>query len=249
MDLDADSCDLPVDINVIAAAMEAGDSYSQDDVMRAIFQAGVIPEGERDPFESLPINIIRLSRLRELYTKKQQSQAIAYLNLRSKIKIDPEMQIPYNDNNIFWGLREHRLDYLLTVSASIGLWAATPNVNVDHNYTFNLDLKKPYRDFKGKYGKLGFDPKRRFLYLGKSRNDDVWLAMAPWSFFETSGEDIPSGHITGDTRLTTKHYRMIVMFFAHLLSKLVDRGFTCVDTYGINLEDGDPCFFIHTNIL
>jgi len=137
----------------------------------------------------------------------------------------------------------------MTVSASIGLWAATPNINVDHNYVFNLDLTKPYRDFKGKYGKLGFDPKGRILFIGKSRNDDVWLAMAPWSFFDDSADNMPAGHVTGDARLSTKHYRMLVMFFAYLLSQLPDRGFTCIDKYGIHLSDSDPCFFIYTNIL
>lgn len=62
----------------------------------------------------------------------------------------------------------------------------------------SMDLNKPYYDFKGKYGKLGYDPKERFLdfkkkyekleydpkgrflYLGKSRNNNIWLAMAPW---------------------------------------------------------------------
>jgi hypothetical protein len=80
-----------------------------------------------------------------------------------------------------------------------------------------MDLKKPYQDFKGKYGKFGFDPKGKLLYLGKSRNNNVWLAMGPLMFFKNSGEDIPAGHVTGDTRLSMKHYRMIVMFLAHLV--------------------------------
>lgn len=114
------------------------------------------------------------------------------------------------------------------MSASIGLWAATPNLDADHNYVFNMDLSKLYRDFKGKYEKLGSDPKGRFLFLGKSRNDDVWLAMAPWTFFEDSSDHLAAGHITGDTRLSTKHYRMIVMFMAHVLTRLADRAFTCI---------------------
>ena len=231
--------------------MEVDDPYTQDDVLRAIFQGNVIPEEEHDPFETLSVNSIRLSRLKEAYMKKQQAQAMYFLNLRCKIKIDSEMQIPSNNIDIYWGLREHWLDFLLTVSASIGLWAATPKLNIDHNYIFSLDLVKPYRDFKGKYGKLSFDPKGWLLYIGKSRNDDVWLAMAPWSFFSKSYKSLPAGHVTGDTCLLTKHYRMIVivMFFAYLLSKLPERGFTCIDMYGISLTDPDPCFFIYTNIL
>ena len=225
------------------------DAYTQDDVLRDLFQGGIVPENEQDQFESLPLRNIRLSRLKDIYTNKQLSEAIRYLDYRCKIKIDPDMQVPFDDKDIFWGLREHRLDFLLTVSASIGLWAATPNVLVDHNYMFNLDFGKPYRDFKGKYGKIGFDPKGRFLFLGKSRNDDVWLARAPLSFFGNTSEDLAAGHVTGDTRLATKHYRMLVMFFAHILSRLADRAFTCINMYGISLTDANPCFFIHTNIL
>ena len=187
--------------------------------------------------------------IKETFMRRQTSKAINQLNARCKIKIDREMQIPNNDQNIYWGLREHRLDYLLTVSAEIGLWAATPNVNTDHNYILSMELNKPYRDFKGKYGKLGFDPKGRILHIGKSKNNDVWLAMAPLSFFDESEETAPAGHVTGDTRLSTKHYRMIVIFFAYLLSKLNDRGFTCLDMYGISLTDIDPYFSIYTNIL
>jgi hypothetical protein len=247
--LDGDATDRPVDIDAIAAALEVDDACAQDDVLRSIFQSSVIPEGERDPYEALATHSIRLSRLKEIYLKKQATQAINYLNLRSKIKIDPNMQFSSNDNSLFWDLREHRLDFLMTVSASLGLWAATPNVNVDHNFTLELDLKKPYRDFKGKYGKLGFDPKGRILFIGKSRNDDVWLAMAPWSFFDDSADNLPAGYLTGDTRMSTKHYRMVVMFFGFLLSQLPDRGFTCIDKYGVDLSVPDPNFFLYTNIL
>jgi hypothetical protein len=247
--LDGDTNDRPVNIDAIVAALEVDDACSQDDVLRTIFQSSVIPEGERDPFESLPIHTLRLSRLKDIYLKKQASQAINYLNLCTKIKVDSDMQFASDHTSLFWDLREHRLDFLMTVSASIGLWAATPNINVDHNYVFQLDLTKPYRDFKGKYGKLGFDPKGRILFIGKSRNDDVWLAMAPWSSFDDSADNMPAGHVTGDTRLSTKHYRMLVMFFAYLLSQLRDRGFTCIDKYGVDLSDSDPSFVIHTNIL
>lgn len=38
-------------------------------------------------------------------------------------------------------------------------------------------------DFKEKHKKLGLDPKGRLLYLGRSRNNDVWFAMASFMFF------------------------------------------------------------------
>jgi hypothetical protein len=175
--------------------------------------------------------------------------AMQYLNSRSKIRIDSSLQYNNHDDLLLWGMREHRLDYILTVSGSIGLWATTPNVDIDHTFNLALDLKKPFRDYKGKYGKLGFDPKGRMLYIGKCRNDDVWLAMAPWSFIDGTDEDVPAGHVTGDTRLSTRHYRMIVFFFAYILQSIRDKGFTCDDPYGVSLTDPEPCFTIYTNIM
>ena len=149
---------------------------------------------------------------------------------------------------LLWDLKEHHLNYILTVSADVGFWAATPNVAINHNFVFSLD-PKPYHDFKGKYGKLGFDPKGHMLYIGKCRNDDVWLAMAPWAFVDGSDDNVPAGHVTGDTRLSTPHYRMLVMFFAYHLAFISDRAFTCDNKYGPSLTDANPSFSLYTNIM
>ena len=247
--MDNEYGDHPVDIDTIASALEVDDHVSQEDLLRAIFQSNIVPEAERDIFERLPSNSLRLSRLREAYRKKQSSQAIQYLNTRSKIKINTNLQIPSDGDFLLWRLKEHCLDYILAVSGFIGFWAATPNVAVDHNYVLTLDFAKPYRDYKGKYGKLGFDPKSRMLYIGKCKNDDVWLAMAPWAFIDGADEGVPPGHVTGDTRLSQSHYRMVIMFFAYLLKSIPDRGFTCHDPYGVSLDESEPGFGIHTNIM
>jgi hypothetical protein len=228
--------------------LEVDDPIGQDELLQALFQSNVVPEAERDTFERLSPSSLHLSRLREAFRKKQSLQAIHYLSQRNKIKVDADLQVDPEDEHLLWRLKEHRLDYLLTVSSSIGLWAATPNTSVDPNFALNLDFKQPYRDFKGKYGKLGFDPKGRFLYIGKFRNDDVWLAMAPWSYIDGMANDVPAGHVTGDTRMTAAHYRMMVMFFAHVLSKIPDRPFTCDSPYGVSLTDARAHFTLYTNI-
>lgn len=35
------------------------------------------------------------------------------------------------------------------------------------------------------------------LYIGKCKNDDVWLAMAPWEFIDGGDEGAAAGHVTG----------------------------------------------------
>lgn len=246
---DDDSRDQPVDVDHIASALEADDPVTQEELLRAIFQANVIPEAERDSFERLKPVSLRLSRLRDAFKKKQYMQAIQFLDSRTKIKVDSDLQVDPEDDLLLWSLRDHRLDYLLTVSSSIGLWAATPRTGSDHNFTFNMDFHQPYRNFKGKYGKLGFDPKGRMLYIGTSKNDEVWLAMAPWTFLDGMADDIAPGHVTGDTRMSGPHYRMIVMFFAYVLASLEDRPFTCDDPYGPSLSNSDVNINLYTNIM
>lgn len=248
-EIDTDFGNHPVDIDAIASALEVDDHISQEELLQALFQSNVVPEAERDNYERLPTHSLRLSRLREAYRKKQSSQAIQYLGMRNKIKIDSDLHIPSDDDHLLWRLNDHSLDYILVVSGHVGFWAATPNVPVDHNFVLSLDLSQPYRDYKGKYGKLGFDPKGRMLYIGKCKNDDVWLAMAPWEFIDGGDEGCPAGHVTGDTRLSKRHYRMIVMFFAYHLESISDRGFTCHNPYGASLDDPDSDFGIHTNIM
>ena len=238
-----------MDINSIASALEVDDHVSQEELLQAIFQSNVVPEAERDTYERLQPHCLRLSRLREAYCKKQSSQAIHYLTTRNKIKIDADLHVPSDDDHLLWRLNDHCLDYILVVSGFIGFWAATPNVPVDHNYVLTLDLSKPYRDYKGKYGKLGFDPKGRMLYIGKCKNDDVWLALAPWEFIDSIDEGPPAGHVTGDTRLSKKHYHMMIMFLAFMLESISDRGFTCNDPYGVSLDDPDADVGIYTNIM
>jgi hypothetical protein len=248
-DPDDDLRDQPLDVDHIASALEADDPVTQEELLRAIFQANVIPEAERDSFERLKPVSLRLSRLRDAYMKKQYMQAIQFLDNRTKIKVDSDLQVDPNDDRLLWSLNDHRLDYLLTVSSSIGLWAATPRIQSDHNFALNLDFHQPYRNFKGKYGKLGFDPKERMLYIGRSKNDEVWLAMAPWTFLDGMADDVPPGHLTGDTRMSTPHYRMLVMFFAYILSSLEDRPFTCDDPYGPSVFNSNPNLSLYTNIM
>lgn len=238
-----------MDLNTVPPSLEADDSIDQGELMRSIFQQNFIPEAERDPFERLKATSMRLSRLRDIYEKKRLSTALQCLELRSKIKIDSDLQISPEDDLLLWNTKAHRLDYMLTVSDEIGLWSIMPNVESDHTFTFNLDLSQPYRDFKAKYAKLGFDPRGRMLYIGKCRSDDVWLALAPLDFIEGGSEDIPPGHVTGDTRLSTSRYRMVVMFFASVLSSIPDRGFTCIDPYGADLTGPRPDFGLCTNIM
>jgi hypothetical protein len=238
-----------LDLDDIPSAFQVDDHLSQDDLLHAIFQPIPIPENERDPYEKLPIKEIRLSQLETWYNMDHAQSAIQSLTRRLKIKIDSRLKCDWEDVNLLWGVRVNHLDYILTVADKIGLWPILPYSQSDHTYTFNIDLSKPYREFKAKYARLGFDPKGSMMFIGTCRNDDVWLALAPRTFAQGIGRDIATGYTTGDARLSTPHYRMLVMFLATAMASIPDRAFTCDDPYGPELHTAQSDFALYTNIL
>src|SRR6202007_637888 len=112
------------------------------------------------------------------------------------------------------------IDYQLTVGKEMGLSALLPNRQGDHGFYFGLDLQKPTKAFKGKHGMLGFDPAGRMLYIGTQGREDVFLAMAPRGFFKRGFATCAPGFATGSGTMSTRHYRQMVMMFAHMLAQL-----------------------------
>lgn len=104
-------------------------------------------------------------------------------------------------------------------------------------------------EYRGKYGKLGFDPKGCMLRIGKCGGMVVWLAMAPSDFADDTYVDVAPGYVSGDTRLKTSHYRILMLFLAQALSSLPDRGFTCNDPYEMDVFSRYPDWVNHTNIM
>lgn len=142
------------------------------------------------------------------------------------------------------------LDYHLTVANQIGLSSILPNAINSHNFSFEMDLKKRYKEFKGKHAMVGFDTKGKMLYIGRVMNEDVFLAMAPNVFLSCQTEPSSPGHSTGSSLLSRRHYRQVVMMFAHFLQDIPDRWFFNVrSVYDQNLDASDPQWSDTTNAL
>jgi hypothetical protein len=101
-----------------------------------------------------------------------------------------------------------------------------PNANAAIRFAFELDLKKAYREFKGKHGMVGFDTQGRMLYLGKCMNEDVFLGMAPRSFVSGGGERCEAGASSGSSRMSKRHARMATLMMLHFLTKVRNRWFS-----------------------
>jgi hypothetical protein len=100
---------------------------------------------------------------------------------------------------------------------------------------FNLDLHQPARTFKGKHARIGFSPERSMLFVGTSRGKDpLWVAMAPDEFFESvsDNDDLSQHRSTQPSCLQGRHYWMMVMYFAHVItSALPARHIYCIEQY------------------
>lgn len=97
---------------------------------------------------------------------------------------------------------------------------------------------------------LGFDPAGAMLYLGRSNDEDVFLAMAPNDFLRRRTEPCPPGHSSGSPLMSKRHYRQMVMLLAHFLARVPQQGiFNVRDVYDQDLDSSDPRFEQITNLL
>ena len=167
-----------------------------------------------------------------------------------KVRVNIDEACQLTDDRVGWSIRNHYLDFILTVSSELGLWAAVPKY-ADHHFTFELDLQTPIRAFRAKYGKLGFDPKGRMLYIGRANCEDVYLAFCPKSFLDDphSAEEVDLRKCTGETALSPKHYRMAVLYIATALQNIPGSPYTVTRKYEAPMPPLQSKLKDHTNVL
>jgi hypothetical protein len=115
-----------------------------------------------------------------------------------------------------------------------------------------MNLKMPIKDFKCKNAMLGFDPAGHVLFLGRCRNEDVFLAMAPneFKFLHEHYTPTRAGYSTGPTLMSRGHYRQTIMMIAHFLAKVEDLPYlNNGPVYNLNLDSEKPDFKSITDVL
>lgn len=200
------------------------------------------------PYESLPLRTVNLSDLERNYTKQRTSAACSMLSHRTRILIDPHLMVQPAEDQLVWSSERSAIDFMLCVGDRIGFDAVIP-METNRLWTVCISLRSPYRDFKCKYGCLGFDPAGRMLHLGQRDGEDIWLGMLPQSFLDGYDEDLPAAYSSGDTRMTARHYRQIVMVIALVLHRMQRRAFYCHNIYEIDLDSSSPQFENFTDVL
>jgi len=177
---------------------EIGDRVAQSDVLKNINENTLYDPAEVDRFNEKNVSKLSLSRLQRYYENKDR-HVISILSKRNQISIDKKFMLEFGNREILMDTSHTMIDYQLVVANSIGFFILLPNTVNDHRFKFDMDLKSPHGQFKGKHGMVGFDTKGRMLYLGRANNEDVYLAMAPNDFLGGTSELCAAGHSTGSS--------------------------------------------------
>lgn len=226
--------DIPLDL-------QADDGIGQDEVeqMIALDQVGgtTLIAG----FEGARPQKVKLSTLQEDFMADKRRTAIQRMQKRQRVEIDGEFLFEKNDPMLAWGAREHFLDYYLLVPGKRGLHAVLPTARGDVSYTFNLDVHRREKQWRARYGDLGFNPTKRMLYIGKYHQEEIWLAMVPRSFV---GDDLLDDAEMGangnganaleeskDTSLSEEEYCQMIAYLAYHLKKQTFRDIYLLDDF------------------
>lgn len=232
----------PFDLGDVPPTVEAADPVEQSAVYRAIARSSLSdlnPESHQT-WARTPEERISLSRLKKIYNQKHAAHAISLLHKRLKMEIDEEFTVdPMSD--LVWAVPGHFLDYTLFAANAPGLYACLPTTNPSHTFQFTLK-PQPDRDFRARYGRLGFDPKGAMLSLGLAPMGEVWLGMCPHSSLDEDAEhdgetistsnDLLTRATRFNSRLTPQRYRMLEMFIVYAAAKITDLPVTLRHQYG-----------------
>lgn len=227
-----------------------GDFVDQSAILRDLVGTSMHDRSYEDRFNATRIRNLMLSKLRDIYERDDEDAALNLLSSRNSLKVDPDFRIPLGRGRVIMDADLSMLDYHLTVAKGLGFSSLLPNSPSSPRFELALDLKKPYRTFKGKHAMLGFDPAGRMLFIGRCCNEDVFLAMAPNDLLRGHVAPSPPGRSTASSNMSKRHYRQMVMFFAHFLAEIPELSFQVTESvYLQNLTSSEPKFWKVTNAL
>ncbi|KAH8977123.1 hypothetical protein EDB86DRAFT_3093129 [Lactarius hatsudake] len=235
--------------------VEVEEKMGQGEVLTEILANRLENWGEEDPFNEKRAHKVKLSDLHWQYLleeKERKQKALRLLTVRNEIVIDADMKLPVGKGQVIMTTDRTMLDYELTVGSEVGLGGILPNARTAKHFMLELDLKQPLREFRGKRGMVGFDTQGKMLYIGRARNEDVFVAMAPNTFIWCEVEPCGAGHNTGRPQLSRRHYRQVVMMFAYFMAKIPELSFATPrgkSVYELNLESATVKWDQVTNIL
>ncbi|KAG0697258.1 hypothetical protein DFH29DRAFT_1022910 [Suillus ampliporus] len=236
----------------VSQEVDEDEAIPQQAILDGLFLHQEGAQGDGQTWEQTSVSTINLSALARMFRIKDRSSAIKLLHRRVNLVLDTDLKLRSDDPKLLWKGSKHFLDFILVVSGSIGLHAFIPRTIADHNYTLTLDLRLQSRQFRPKFGKLGFDPTGSMMAIGNGQSTELWLGFCPVGHVEDialANESPLLSEKHGDTRLTSVHYRMGVMFLASVLSQIPSLPIHVMYAYGPQRDFRDWKIEDATNVL
>jgi hypothetical protein len=226
-----------IDVAGLVDVLQEDDSLDQQNVYDAVCN-----NPDDDPtlklYDEIPEVRISLDRLKSMYEMNQADMAMRLLHKRVNLEIDPHKKIRLDDPNYAYTCNKSYLDFIMIVGNEMGLDAFLPKSPSTTGFALTLCVTLPTKEFRVKHGNLGFDPTGCIMYVGKMSVEDLWIGMAPASFFEdvTSRFDLNQRH--GDTRMALRRFRQLMAYILKVLTALPDMDIFVADPYQVNLAEG-----------
>ncbi|KAG2034359.1 hypothetical protein BDR03DRAFT_1013552 [Suillus americanus] len=187
-----------------------------------------------------------------MFCVNDHSSAIKLLHHHVNLIYDTDLKLHSDNPSLLWKGSKHFLDFILVISGKIGLHAFLPKTLMDYNFSLTLNLCLQSRQFRPKFGKLGFDLTGLVMAIGEGQSTELWLGFSPI----VNVEDIDITNNTpllnekhGDTHLTSVHYCMGVMFLACLLSQIPSMAIHVIHLCGPHFDFHDWKIEDTTNVL
>jgi hypothetical protein len=202
------------------------DAYSQDEILAHLYHGFT---SRKDALEFLKDQIQRpvaLSSYEKMYKSKMNEEAMRSLHKYQYLEIDQDMMYDPHDPDLLYRSPCSYIDALIMSPNYMGLDAVLPRAIPDAGYRFNMTFSQQHRQFKSKYARLGFDPVNSMLYMGRCREEEVWLALG-YDLGSTQPSKSPQRNI--DTTMPDLLYFPMLAFLAYALHDAGLLGVTITD--------------------
>ena len=235
--LDDGDHDEPFDVTAVPRPLAAEDAPSQQEVEAAIYgHSDDQPIDHIMQFKSLRASSVSFNRLQHMKETSDRKGAMRLLSSRHRLEIDDEYKLDPTDRDTVVASGPHYLDFVMYIGARRGLDAVLPNVEVDGSWFMEFDTSMTMRLWpQGKSSKLPFDAHGRLLYIGKVRQEQVWISMVPNEWLQPDHPFNATGNWpvlrSRTTAMESDHASMVLMFIAKTFSDRRLQDFHCHDEY------------------
>jgi hypothetical protein len=147
-------------------------------------------------------------------------------------------KVRLDDTDYAFTSNKSYLDFIMIVRNEMGLDVFLPKSPSSTSFALSLCLTLLRREFRVKHGNPRFNPMGCIMYVGKMSVEELWIEMAPASFFEDVTCRFNMNQRHGNMRMVLRHFRQIMAYILKVLQQLPDMDIFVDEPYNLNLHDG-----------